>query len=232
VTVAPPTVVFWDIDGTLLTTARAGILAWEDAVHEVANVTLDLDDFKTAGLLDTDIAERLLQLAERPNNPDGVRALCDAYIAALPTRLGARRGAVLPNVRAIVSALHLRTDVRQYLLTGNLREGALAKLRHYGLDDLLEAGAFADDARGRAAIARRALDLARVAEGGMLHPDRMYVIGDTPHDVECGQAIGTRTIGVATGAHTSDQLRAVGAWLVLERLPPPGEFLSMLGLLL
>ena len=28
------TVIFWDIDGTLLTTARAGIHAWEDAVAE------------------------------------------------------------------------------------------------------------------------------------------------------------------------------------------------------
>ena len=29
------TVLFWDIDGTLLTTARAGVFAWEEAVREL-----------------------------------------------------------------------------------------------------------------------------------------------------------------------------------------------------
>ena len=32
----------WDIDGTLLTTARAGIAAWEQALYEVSGVRADL----------------------------------------------------------------------------------------------------------------------------------------------------------------------------------------------
>ena len=54
---------FWDIDGTLLTTARAGIRAWEDAVTQVAGRQVDLADFPTAGLTDRAIARDLLRLA-------------------------------------------------------------------------------------------------------------------------------------------------------------------------
>ena len=32
------------------------------------------------------------------------------------------------------------------------------------------------------------------------------VIGDTPHDIACGRAIGAQTVGVATGIYTSTQL--------------------------
>ncbi len=50
---------FWDIDGTLLTTGRAGVFAWEDALHEVAGVRADLSEFDTAGHPDFLIAARL-----------------------------------------------------------------------------------------------------------------------------------------------------------------------------
>ena len=43
-------VVLWDIDGTLLTTGRAGIFAWEDACREVTGHALDFQQLKTDGL--------------------------------------------------------------------------------------------------------------------------------------------------------------------------------------
>ena len=72
-------------------------------------------------------------------------------------------------------------------------------------------------------IARRALPL---AEGA----DAMYVIGDTPADVECGKAIGARTIAVASGWHSADELAATEPWLVLERIPEPDAFRELVGI--
>ena len=54
------TLVFWDIDGTLLTTGRAGIFAWQEALHEVTGREVDLWSFDTAGHPDFGIARRLL----------------------------------------------------------------------------------------------------------------------------------------------------------------------------
>ena len=42
------------------------------------------------------------------------------------------------------------------------------------------------------------------------------VIGDTPLDVACAQASGARSIAVATGSHSVEELRAAGADVVFE----------------
>jgi len=58
----------------------------------------------------------------------------------------------------------------------------------------------------------------------------MFVIGDTPHDIECANAIGVRTIAVATGGYSVEELRAHHPWQLFEELPPPDEFLRLVGL--
>jgi phosphoglycolate phosphatase-like HAD superfamily hydrolase len=133
---------------------------------------------------------------------------------------------VLPNVREILEQLAKRQDVRSYLLTGNTRAGARAKLTHYDLIQFFPDGAFAEDTGDRASIARRALELAQ--RGGAIAEDGVFVIGDTPHDIDCATAIGARTIAVATGGYTLEELQAHHAWRVFTELPPPGEFLRLI----
>jgi phosphoglycolate phosphatase-like HAD superfamily hydrolase len=133
---------------------------------------------------------------------------------------------VLPNVREILEHLRIRPDVRSYLLTGNTRGGAKAKLTHYGLFEYFADGAFAEDAGARSAIAARALDLARRA--GPVGENATLVIGDTPHDIHCANAIGARTIAVATGGYTVDELAPHQPWRVYPELPPVGEFVRLI----
>jgi phosphoglycolate phosphatase-like HAD superfamily hydrolase len=56
----------------------------------------------------------------------------------------------------------------------------------------------------------------------------VYVVGDTPHDIACGAAIGARTIAVATGRHSAEDLAALHPWRALSQLPSAGEFLALL----
>ena len=221
------TVIFWDIDGTLLTTARAGIHAWEEALQARIGGPADLSGFKTAGLTDVDISRRLVAAHGIP--PAAAEDLLRDYESRLTECLGRGAGAVLPNVRPILERLRGRSDVHSALLTGNTRAGAAVKLRHYGLAEFFEGGAFSDGADDRAAIARTALAQARSILGSV-SPDRVYVIGDTPHDVACGKAIGARVVAVATGGYTQEQLRATEPWWLLDSLPPPEVFLPRLGL--
>jgi phosphoglycolate phosphatase-like HAD superfamily hydrolase len=58
----------------------------------------------------------------------------------------------------------------------------------------------------------------------------MYVIGDTPHDIACGKSIGARTVAVASGAHSHDELAHNEPWLVLDRIPERSRFLQLLEL--
>jgi phosphoglycolate phosphatase len=127
-------VLFWDIDGTLLTTGRAGLIAWEDACRVVTGQSLDFQTLKTDGLTDHQVAMRIMEQAEHPIDDDALRRMVAVYERQLPERLPLRKGRVLDGV--LESLEHLRThrrDVHSMLLTGNTERGARAKLTHYDL---------------------------------------------------------------------------------------------------
>jgi phosphoglycolate phosphatase-like HAD superfamily hydrolase len=218
-------VLFWDIDGTLLTTGKAGVPAWETAVLELTGRQFELSAIRVPGLTDYQIAVRTFELLDIEPDAGLVDRLVRRYEDLLPAMLPTRQGSVLPNVREVLDRLQPRDDVRSYLLTGNTRRGGGAKLTHYDLLRYFPDGAFAEDSGERATIARRGLELAR--RGGAFEARSVFVIGDTPHDIHCANAIGARTIAVATGGYTTAELSEHAPWRVFEQLPPPDEFLDL-----
>ena len=220
------TILFWDIDGTLLTTGKAGVPAWDAAVREVVGRDFTLSSLRIAGLTDYQIAVRTFEMLGVEPHEDDVRAMVRRYEELLPASLPLKRGSVLPNVREILEHLELRADVRSYLLTGNTRGGAQAKLTHYQLSHFFQDGAFAEDAGERATIAARALALARRA--GPVADEALFVIGDTPHDIHCANAIGARTIAVATGGYSVAELSEHRPWRVFAELPPVDQFMRLI----
>jgi phosphoglycolate phosphatase-like HAD superfamily hydrolase len=221
-----PRVLFWDIDGTLLTTGRAGVPAWEAAVRHVTGHDFQLASIRVAGLTDYQIAVRTFEMLGVEPDDATVRTMVRRYEELLPASLPLKRGTVLPNVREILEHLEPREDVRSYLLTGNTRGGARAKLTHYRLSHFFSDGAFAEDAGERATIAARALELARRA--GPVADDSVFVIGDTPHDIHCANAIGARTIAVGTGGYTIEELAEHRPWRVFAELPEVGAFMQLI----
>lgn len=221
------TLLFWDIDGTLLTTGKAGVPAWEAAVQEVTGKPFQLSVIRVPGLTDYQIAVKTFELLEVDADDEMLRRMVRRYEELLPEYLPLKQGRVLPNVREILEALKDRADVRSYLLTGNTRGGARAKLTHYDLFRYFPDGAFAEDTRARSTIASRALELAR--RTGPVVDERIFVVGDTPHDIECANAIGAKTIVVGTGGYSLDELRAHDPWRIFEELPSPDEFLDVIG---
>lgn len=222
------TILFWDIDGTLLTTGKAGVPAWEAAVRETTGQDFQLASIRVPGLTDFQIAARTFELLGVQPADGLLERMVTRYEDLLPSALPRKHGRVLPNVREILEVLRPRNDVQSYLLTGNTRRGARAKLTHYDLLKYFPDGAFAEDQSVRAAIAARALELAR--RNGPVGKEQIFVIGDTPHDIEAAAAIDARTIAVATGGYSVDELSAHRPWRVFDELPPPAAFLELIGL--
>ena len=216
---------FWDIDGTLLTTGRAGIIAWERAAQEVFGRRVDFTKLHTAGLIDPEIAVTVSKHACAEPTDEQISRVLHLYEHYLPSCLPLRTGRVVPNVVEILEHLRRLSDVRYQLLTGNTRAGAAAKLNHYGLSTYFEGGAFSDGCLARE-------DVAVCAHKEIPHAHRdgchIYVIGDTPHDLRCAAAIGARAIAVATGEYGIEELRAQGAWRALPQLPEPDAFVALL----
>jgi len=223
------TILFWDIDGTLLTTGKAGVPAWETAVRETTGKDFQLSSIRIPGLTDFQIAARTFELLGVPPGDGLLERMVQRYEDLLPSSLPLKQGHVLPNVRDILEALRGREDIRSYLLTGNTRRGARAKLTHYDLLKYFPDGAFAEDQGVRASIAARAIELAH--RNGPVTEEQIFVIGDTPYDIEAAAAIEARTIAVATGGYSVDELSAHRPWRVFEQLPPPATFLEVIGLI-
>jgi phosphoglycolate phosphatase-like HAD superfamily hydrolase len=59
-------------------------------------------------------------------------------------------------------------------------------------------------------------------------PERILVIGDTPRDIECGRAIGAKTVAIATGHYSQDELVAHRPDFLFEDFSDTGRVLECL----
>jgi len=198
----------FDIDGTLLTSGGAGAGALADAMLSRFEVAEDFVGITLAGATDALIARALLEKHGIDGTAENTAALLDSYLHHLPHRLPRHDGNLLPGILPLLDALRAREDVVLALLTGNLVRGAEIKLGHYGVWDYFEFGAFADDHPDRNELGKYARARAFEKHGVEFPPDRIYVFGDTPRDIECGRAIGARTVAIATGEYSRAALAA------------------------
>ena len=106
------TILFWDIDGTLLTTGKAGVPAWETAVRETTGREFQLSSIRIAGLTDYQIAVRTFEMLEFSADAATLERMVRRYEELLPSTLPSRQGRVLPNVREILDVIAGRPDVR------------------------------------------------------------------------------------------------------------------------
>lgn len=214
----PPTLLLFDVDGTLLTgAARAHAQALWAALHEVHGIdpTRVRSRVSPAGRTDGEIARLLLEAAgvsaaRIDERADDVRAACCEHYAQLcPPDLS---DTVIPGIPALLEQLSERDDVMLSLVTGNFEPVGRLKLLRAGLGRFFAAGqgAFGSDSEDRTmlpAIARR-----RAGANGISFPrERTVVIGDTPRDIVCARADGVRCIAVTTGQYDAAQLSEADA---------------------
>jgi phosphoglycolate phosphatase-like HAD superfamily hydrolase len=165
-----------------------------------------------------------------PATEENFTKLADAYLLALPAEMHDPRAHVLPGVRSLLTALGQSKEVAQGLLTGNLERGARVKLGHHGIWDHFAFGAYADDSELRNELGPHALRRAGARHGVSFPPERVWVIGDTPYDIECARAIGANSLAVATGLYTVEALAAHRPTALLADLSDADAFWNLTGL--
>jgi phosphoglycolate phosphatase-like HAD superfamily hydrolase len=148
------------------------------------------------------------------------------YLAEELRQPGPRKG-LMPGVRPLLDALSARDDVFLALLTGNFADGARIKLEHFDLWRYFPCGAFGDVVHERNHLLADALAQVRTC-GLPAEASHSVIIGDTPLDVGVALYGGAKSIAVATGGHTTDELRTAGADAVFEDLSDLGKVLAVL----
>ena len=201
--------VLFDIDGTLIQTGGAGVQAFGRAFATEFNIPNGTERLRFSGRTDTGLARELFLQHQIEPSPDNFRLFFDGYVFWLDCFLTQTRGRVLPGVWEFINQLHALPDAPALgLLTGNIRLGAEIKLRHYELWEVFRTGAFGDDHEDRNQIAAVAKERGSRLLNNDLRGEQILVIGDTPRDIECGHAIGARTLAVATGSVPFEELEA------------------------
>lgn len=210
-----PSLLLFDIDGTLLDTKGSGAGALMDAVEDVFGIPRgEMPPLDLAGATDGGVVRKLFSDARVEMTPEKLEAYHSSYLGHLQRRLNADTfaGNLLPAVQPLLDTLSAETQIHLGLLTGNLRRGAFMKLQRMGIHTHFDDGAFGDDAEDRNHLGpiaiQRLSDLRRLP----FAPEDVIVIGDTPKDIACAHACGARSLAVATGAFAADQLAEHSPW--------------------
>ncbi|MFI2028052.1 HAD family hydrolase [Streptomyces buecherae] len=221
-------IVLWDIDHTLIENAGVSKEIYAAAFSALAGGP-PAGPARTEGRTDRLIMRELFDrhgLAE----PDW------AVVEAALARSGAEhlevlgeRGAVLPGAREVLRAAWAHDGWVSSVLTGNIAANAHVKLSAFHLDSWLDlpVGAYGADAERRrdlVGVARERAQRLRGVRGDV----PTVLVGDTPRDVEAALATGSGIVAVASGVHSTEELAAAGAEMVLPDLSDTAQLVRIL----
>jgi phosphoglycolate phosphatase len=211
--------ILFDIDGTLTAHPVGHIEAHAVAYQKVFGLFGSIYMIDYAGKTDLRITKEVLASlgVTESEVDDKLPEFFDAMGDYFDTVKPFIKPVILPGVVEVLEMLSASDENILGLVTGNLERIAHAKLQAAGLNKFFTLGGFGNESDKRPELVRNAIEHA-VANNGFVAKQNVYLIGDTPLDIEAGNAAGVKTIGVATGSHTKDDLRQAGATTVLDDL--------------
>src|SRR5215210_993241 len=214
-----PRILLFDIDGTLVATGGAGAVAWRQAFEELHGIPADIGQFTDAGMTDPDVGAKTFEaVIGRKPSPHELAQVLQRRLEHLPEAVAqSEKYKVLPGVperlRQLSRAGHLLG-----IITGNGDGAAYVKLARGDLMRWFTFGAYASAGVDRPGIVRRAVERGEAMLGEDVPNADIFVIGDTPLDIEAAHAVECTAIGVATGKYDREALREAGADHVLDTL--------------
>src|SRR5829696_2683735 len=212
-------ILLFDIDGTLISSGGAGAVAWRRAFEDLHGIPADIGKYTDAGMPDPDVGAKTFEavLGREPTAHE-LAQVVQRRLEHLPEAIAQSEGyRVLPGVPERLRQLS-RDGHLLGLITGNGDGAAFVKLSRGDLMRWFSFGAYATAGVDRAGIVRRAVERGEATLGRNVPNSEIYVIGDTPLDIQAAHAVGCRAIGVATGHFDAAALREEGADHVLETL--------------
>ncbi len=208
--------VLFDIDGTLLFCDGAGRKSIGDALKSAFGVEGFPEGYSLAGCTDKQIIFDILKhfgVGEDEINRKMEKVLELYYeFLQINTSSNKHKKRLLDGVLPLLEELQAdKENVMLGLLTGNLKKSALLKLSLFNLqgyflynNDLF--GGFGSDHPERSRLVDISRNRAFEMTGRIFVGKDIVVIGDTKNDILCGKHIGVKSIAVATGDYTREEL--------------------------
>jgi phosphoglycolate phosphatase len=216
-----PVVVLFDIDETLVHTGGSGARSWNAASEKLYGLPADIGKHSSAGETDPQVARGTFQaVLGRDPSTDELAKIYAAYLLHLADDIWkSEQYRVLPGAEPTL--VHLGDEgVVLGIVSGAMEGAARTKLTPANLNRFFLFGGYGSDSPDRVEVTKVAI--ARAADlCDQLTPNGIYVVGDTPHDIEAAKAAGVVSVGVASGHYSTDELAAAGPDHVLSSLEEP-----------
>jgi phosphoglycolate phosphatase len=229
--VTRPTVLLFDIDGTLVTTGGVGRRAVDRAFERVHGRADACSLIRFDGMTDRSITRLGLEAIGVDPTDQAIDRVLDIYLGELEAELREctpeqyRVHVGVPEALTAASARGMALG----LGTGNLEHGARLKLERVGLYRHFSFGGFGSDHELRVELIRVGAERGARQLGQPVSACRVVVIGDTPKDVDAARGIGAESLGVGTASFSAQQLLEHGATYAFDDLAAPGALAALLG---
>lgn len=213
--------VLFDIDGTItkkITKTSLHSIAFSEAIKKVFDVDCDIHTITPDGKTDQQIIiEVLVQKGiEKERVREKMDDITKEMVAVFERGINTEEMAIQRGVKDLLDELD-RNNMLSGLLTGNLEPIAMAKMKRIGLDGYFKLGGFGSDDEVRSNLIKIAIDRAK-NKFGFNYNNNVFVVGDTPLDIKAGKEAGIKTIGVATGKYSIEDLKKENPDFVFEDL--------------
>ncbi len=200
----------FDIDLTLIDSARAGRRAMMLAFEKLFGIKDGMDKVNFAGRTDRAIFRDALIHQGMEWQKEKEENFKSVYFEQLKIEIAKPNleKHLEPGVLELLNELSKREDNVLGLLTGNWHEGAQMKLEHFNVYHFFEFGAFADDSESRNELPKFAVQRFSEKTSLSISPENVFIIGDTPLDVACAKSFDAKSVAVATGFFSYEDLEA------------------------
>ena len=218
---AKPVVVLFDVDETLVHTGGSGARSWKAAFDALYGIPADIGAHSSAGETDPQVARATFRgvLGREPGDEE-LDHLYARYLLHLADDIEISEGyRVLPGAERTLRQLG-DAGVMLGLVSGAMEGAARTKLVPANLNRFFIFGAYGSDSQDRAELT--GLAIAKAARlHGQLQAAQVFVVGDTPRDVEATRAAGAISVAVASGHYSTTELAAAGPDHLLGSLEEP-----------
>ncbi|MEK6702566.1 MAG: HAD hydrolase-like protein [Planctomycetota bacterium] len=209
--------ILFDIDATLITTSRSGVLALENAGKARFGEGFTIEGVDFAGRLDPLIIADLLRRNGQAVTVENATAMREGYQRELGPLL-AKPGVAktCPGVLELLEVLRVDQRLTLGLLTGNFADTGEAKLVASGVPmEPFTVRVWGDESPhsppSREHLPPIGMERFAKLRGRAIGGEQVVIVGDTPHDARCAKVNGCRCLGVGTGQFRPSQLMEAGA---------------------
>ena len=219
----------FDIDGTLSKNTLEHNRAFSEAFRKVYRMDASIGSINHEGMPDQAIIVEVLKRKKLTEEEIWLKMGKCMQVMVEVFRKSIKKAELAPlkGVRKLLEALG-RKNAGLGLVTGNLEQIAREKLKKLGLDEYFKIGGFGSEDTKREKLARLAIKRAKEFYHYNFDSHFVYLIGDTPHDIDAAKKAKVKSLIVATGIYPAEYLRGFNPDYILKDLANTKRILSIL----